>query len=67
MNLCKAFAHDDSADIFGDDSGLNVKKMSPDADHETYARIALGSADVDYIDDNLNVDVNIPHTPLLVI
>jgi len=31
MNLCKAFAHDDSSDIFGDDSGLNVKKLSPDA------------------------------------
>jgi len=31
MNLCKAFAHDDSSDIFGDDNGLNVKKLSPDA------------------------------------
>merc|ERR1711935_667502 len=31
INFCKAFAHDDSADIFGDDSGLNVKKLSPDA------------------------------------
>jgi len=53
MNSCKAFARDDSGEIFGDDNGLDVA----DTGHESSVRIALRS--------DLNVDINIPHTTVI--